>query len=69
MKETIYAIKMVVKMMLMLLYRSNSEAYIIDQRIAKVCKNVGWQKYWLMMAGVAKVQKNGYLKLANKIIA
>lgn len=67
MKETIYAIKMVVKAIFMLLYRSNSEAYWINKDLAKWSNNSIWQGYWNYMTRVAIIQKKAYLKMAEAI--
>ena len=67
MEKTIFAMKMVVKAVFMLLYRSNSEAYWIDKNLAKWSDNFIWQGYWNYMARVAVIQKNAYLKMAEAI--
>ena len=67
MKETMIALKAVVKMAMMWLYESNTEAIWINKRIQTWVKSPIWKGYWSFSQRVAEEQAKAYLAIANRL--
>lgn len=69
MEKTFWAMKMVMKALLMMLSASNAEAVWINKGISRWSKNSVWKGYWEFCTILAEKQRGAFRKMAETIKA